>query len=65
MNKLLMAVASKGEYICDIARALGHHLDDDGKPVDIMLEAQLRDALLQLQNIADILDEHYAFDDAD
>ncbi len=62
-NYILAQIASKADYIADLARNAKIQLDTAGDTVGIVGEAQLKDILQQLENIADAVGEYHSFDE--
>lgn len=54
VNSILHKIASKADYISDVARDATYL----GKNIDIVDYARLNEVLQQLQSIADIVDEY-------
>ena len=59
MSTLLHEIASKAEYVADVARNAAYQRDAD----TITETAELAEILQQLQSIADVIDEYHDWED--
>ena len=62
-NFILREIASKAEYISDVARNALYQMETDGKSLGTVDVTELRDILRQLENIAEAIDEYHNWEE--
>ena len=62
-NYIFEQIASKADYIADLARDAMYQREIENETIGIVDNAKLEEVLHQLENIADTVEEYHTFGD--